>query len=825
MKFIDAEGTPAQVRKKRDDHVLILDSTADRASELQGSFPELDWNTDEESGHPTIGYHDFLLLCGGLIVTKHHLGELLISKIPSDALADRVWKRCVTGTDLSKCQLGTLKERFKKSALSDETTLDELIAGEDEWIDLEAPGKGHGAGDAFTGPTRWLSEAVIGDFWATSVSELATKDSAAAADFFAAAGVPFLRAARGKGSLFVKVAGLLGRVLSSSDDEEICDAETLAYEVAQGVSSQRWTTRFCIYAAPGMARLHDLHSRFTVYAALAAESKEAALPLQERLPAALALGTDLELCACIVKGANGAAETAKMIRSVAGALEIKIGAEGVSDAVLEKLEAALAKKEAIARCASEKPLAERVEALSGRGAQGSTTASGSETTAPGEQHMAVHRQALDATMGTQSALDQVWRLSWLEQNDFDAVCLLEVAMSGELPPEARKQITAKFAAEASADRLARATSEASAIEKRLLADYTPLVPIQQLVCGTVKSIANFPELQSLADTAATRFPELLGRVVARTLSPNRDEVPKPLRGLRLESLAEKLMIKKSKWDVNLIDEAYSIAAAKLNGMPERLVVADGSYKDTWQLGLLEHIGTAIWRLFGARDDDERGWARIIAVVKYTDLITGQGVALRAARLRSGIEMLVKDSIAEFGMRVNAVRGAQRPDALPVTDFLAVDSPPLTRFHDLISATNEAMKRARTDSLNGDDSKLGRWKLPCLEERRAVATGATTPPAAPETGTKVAKVSLKGGGFATVALKQGWSKEFNALAAQHGAKQGSCIDYVLGGKEACTRGCSAEKHAPSFRENKKMLPQLKKLLAPNAVWPADAMLGK
>ena len=54
--------------------------------------------------------------------------------------------------------------------------------------------------------------------------------------------------------------------------------------------------------------------------------------------------------------------------------------------------------------------------------------------------------------------------------------------------------------------------------------------------GSVKSVFGFPELQWVYEYGQTKWPALLGMVVARCYSPNRDAVPKALKGLQLHNL-------------------------------------------------------------------------------------------------------------------------------------------------------------------------------------------------------------------------------------------------------------------------------------------------
>ena len=106
-----------------------------------------------------------------------------------------------------------------------------------------------------------------------------------------------------------------------------------------------------------------------------------------------------------------------------------------------------------------------------------------------------------------------------------------------------------------------------------------------------QSLHGFPELQWIYELGQTRWPALLGMVVARCYSPNRDAVPKALAGLTLDELAK--VLRARDWSaVDLTNDADLLAVARFGGasMRERREAAELVYTCPHQMHRLRNVG-------------------------------------------------------------------------------------------------------------------------------------------------------------------------------------------------------------------------------------------
>ena len=450
--------------------------------------------------------------------------------------------------------------------------------------------------------------------------------------------------------------------------------------------------------------------------------------------------------------------------------------------------------------------------------------------------MAIHRTALQQVMSTASAISQLDRYRRVAiTGKWDELQLLELMLTGAPTPEMR--VAWKEEEKGSACSAVRKAEISKDLE-----EYKPLAPVQQLAWGTVKCIIGHQELQQLYETAKTRMPALLGRVVARAYSPGRDTVPPTLKNLRLDELF--FCLKGREWSlIDLTNDADAQAVKLIVGAKHvERVRSEEVYADLWQLQRLLYLGASVWALFGVSNDVTLGWQRALAIVQHMGMLTGMATAERAKGVAQAARTFIRNAIRDLGVRVDLVRYSSRPDAPPVASFLAPESAPLTDFHIFVSSTQETLKRERNEMISDSDAAVGR----CVKMPKLSVFGNQAPKPAKQVGIAEASIDTKTktgshdagpqGKYTTqvkVCMQRSAPNNHETVYCDAGALKAAlkaagvehpCIHGMFGGKSCCKNwNAKAGEHGQCMLSGHKSPAgvDLKKFVAPGT-WPALAM---
>ena len=160
MRFINANGTPAEIRNARGEHLLLLDEPLDCAPAAKAMMPYLGWGAQGDI--ITLKYVDAIACVGRFLVVTADRGEQFTGRLPAAAPLSRVWQDIMAAlVDNSKATFGVAMKRFDSAASSIEAARRTIAA--DEWVFTEDPLVGHiqppAAGDSWGAACRWVPAA------------------------------------------------------------------------------------------------------------------------------------------------------------------------------------------------------------------------------------------------------------------------------------------------------------------------------------------------------------------------------------------------------------------------------------------------------------------------------------------------------------------------------------------------------------------------------------------------------------------------------------------------------------------------------------------
>ena len=825
MRFANATGTIAAQRTARGAHRLYLDDPADKARPLKelGVIADVDWGRDGDVD--TLSYRAVIKVVGRFIVVNTGREQEFLSKYPSAEGLSRIWQAIMGGVSFEKCSFGYFMARVDAAA---EAIADRgiFVLADGEWVAAELPGRGHlhPAAEEWGDVCRWLPAATIGDFYGDGQEACGSR---AAADVLGIDGAPFVFAARNTASNFVKGAKVLTKTFASDDDVDVCDGVSLAFDIASGLRSCPWGAALEGYPQPGMFAVADLRDRYAVYKAVAAQSDAAAHIIQPRLPLALLPGTKYEALAKVMIGELQGFELGPLIHTLADGLKLKLKGP-VHERALAEIEKTL--NADLVDTLPGSTAEERVDQYVKRAVtHGGVTANPGR--AGGDGHDDGQRQALARIMGTRHAIDQVERLGrYNATGKWSGEQMLEMALTGKLGPEALAELKTELAQPATS------IERKAEIEKERR-EYEPLAPLHQLAWGQVKCLHGFPELQWIYELGQTRWPTLLGMVVARCYAPNRDAVPKALAGLTLDELAK--VLRARDWSaVDLTNDADLLAVARFGGSAsrERREAAELVYTCPHQIHRLRNVGTAVFSLFGAKECPALGWGRIVAVVDQLDQTTGWARGDQSEIAGRRVRTFVCEAMREYGKRVDLMRYSTRPDAAVARLLLGKESAPLQSMAEFASATAEKLKRARQDCEATENTAP--VKLPRLGGHAGKAVASSGNPAGGAQNAQLPVVTLRkgswggnpaAGGEALVAVPiagqapkmvglklEGLRKELNKVFSG-GSKPAVCLEWSV--QRECADGANCSGLHPTNKELGGF--NIKPFLSRGAAWPQGA----
>ena len=195
------------------------------------------------------------------------------------------------------------------------------------------------------------------------------------------------------------------------------------------------------------------------------------------------------------------------------------------------------------------------------------------------------------------------------------------------------------------------------------------VPLLQFIVCTGKQAIEAdlidPELTRLSGIARTRWPELLGRVVALQMSIDRKVVPQSLRGICCTKLSEALLGDGDAWRKADLGHAVRKARAAMQG--GTVAAPDGNaYKSQNDLLMVNDVASPIAKTFGFDHDpqDEGSLPKAVAVVLESHRLYYDGAKPHTkTKIADEGRALILATLHAMGSARWAVLTAKNPDAL------------------------------------------------------------------------------------------------------------------------------------------------------------------
>ena len=745
------------------------------------------------------------------------------------------WKKCEWGDFRDKLDAAFAKivdkSPFHWSDKYDETGGDEVLT---EALVADWPAA-----------TRWVgSLSSSSAFGILGVDDLETRPSAFASDlymFFGVVGAPDVDLAAGTAGS--RTAAALFKYFGDADVGGGGGAATVD-TIRDGLSRLSWSAGYDGTFGTGPSAIREAKDRAAYgMAQIDGEaSSTASAAVAGRNVRLINSNPRMAVIADIIRGETSGRVIASGLRVLCESLKI-YGHKLLDESALLRVAAALAPHRNIVSTVVFETVLERVQGIIDALARtGSNAFSGGEGGGQGggrgETHMRAHSADLAATMGTDEAGIQLTRMAYALAH-VDDICAAEAMLSGCCPPELRKVIDDEIALMAAESKQGKATFDVkrAGTLTSYQQTYLPLAPLHQSCFGVVKTIVGFPELTPVREVVVNRFAELLGRVVARVVSPCGTVVQGHLQFLQLHALAEALTGgAEAIGGVDLLNTALlPLQSKNCTGHVDHFErVPDGILnRCPWQVRLLEHIAPAVLQLIGVPISREHGWGRIHSAATFMCLSTGFAQPQRADRLTTGLHSLVTESLHAVGRLVHQMRTSARPGFdMGSIRLVPVGGAPIQKWNQLFISVAICMQRERTEADSGTGERGPRLRLPTVlvtGKRAATGPAAGAPPPKrvsfggegdepkPRSGTLAIKVRVKeagGGTGLSPLITFDNDAAQRAMQAAKKAPKGYCMFCLLG--ECRNKGkCDRCSHNPGV--------SLKQFVVPPSKWPANAAI--